>query len=530
LRSPFAHTRSPEVLAAMSRLPLPTDAWTRLLLAPALVFVATATDRNYQTDLWHHLARGRAIAAEGRLLDADRFTFTVAGKPFQDCNWIWQVLFYRVHELGGLSLVQAVNSAVLALVVGLLGHLAWRRCGSSTAAAGVGILAFFGLWQVMIIRPQTFSLLLFVLLLSVCEAGQRRRWLLVLAPVVLALWANLHGGFPVGLLLVGCYTLATGLEHVTARRVRSALARRASEGEEDPRLRVGLTGAASVAAWVVCLAACVGATLLNPYGWRVYQYVLLTSGVAAARRIDEWLPPGLGLLIGKVWVLSLVLLVVLLARQGRRLAWSDLCLVCVFLPLACGSVRMIAWWLLVSAPILAELLAAYLPARQAADADRPSWGAAGACAAMLLACVVSLPWLERFNPALAVPGRAHRTESDLQLVADHLADADGGRVFTRFAWGEYLGWAVGPGCTIFMDGRIEIFPDEVWAEYSAITRGRADWEAILARRGVDHLLLDASGYHAELLQQVERSPAWREVLRQGDAVLFVRQERRAAQR
>ena len=39
--------------------------WPRLLLAPALIFVATAIDRNYQTDLWHHLARGRLIAAEG---------------------------------------------------------------------------------------------------------------------------------------------------------------------------------------------------------------------------------------------------------------------------------------------------------------------------------------------------------------------------------------------------------------------------------------------------------------------------------
>ena len=62
-----------------TRLPLPTDAWARALLAPVLVFIATAIDRNYQTDLWHHLARGRALVEEGQLLNEDRFTYTVAG-------------------------------------------------------------------------------------------------------------------------------------------------------------------------------------------------------------------------------------------------------------------------------------------------------------------------------------------------------------------------------------------------------------------------------------------------------------------
>ena len=75
---------------------LPTDRWVRLLLAPVFVFVLCGIDRNYQTDLWHHLARGRAIADEGRLLDEDRFTYTVAGTSFQDVNWLSQLAFYRI--------------------------------------------------------------------------------------------------------------------------------------------------------------------------------------------------------------------------------------------------------------------------------------------------------------------------------------------------------------------------------------------------------------------------------------------------
>jgi len=79
-----------------------------------------------------------------------------------------------------------------------------------------------------------------------------------------------------------------------------------------------------------------------------------------------------------------------------------------------------------------------------------------------------------------------------------------------------------PRYKVFMDGRIEIFPDRVWQEYDAVTRGRADWEAILARYQVDCLVLDKGGYHAGLLPQVERSANWQAIQSAGDAVLFVR--------
>src|SRR5271155_299858 len=107
-------------MCRMTRLFRPTDRLARMLLAPALVFIATSVDRNYQTDLWHHLARGRGLVEEGVLLNADRFTFTVPDRQFRDVNWAWQAGFYLLYRAGGLALVQTVNSAVLALTMGLL--------------------------------------------------------------------------------------------------------------------------------------------------------------------------------------------------------------------------------------------------------------------------------------------------------------------------------------------------------------------------------------------------------------------------
>src|SRR5262249_17376941 len=125
-------------------------------------------------------------------------------------------------------------------------------------------------------------------------------------------------------------------------------------------------------------------------------------------------------------------------------------------------------------------------------------------------------------PVVGTLRSAHRKESDLEAVCRQLAERGGGRIFSRFAWSEYLGWALAPRYTVFMDGRIEIFPDEIWREYSALTRGRADWQELLDRYDVDYLLLDITGYHADLLPQVELSAAWEPVFQAGGGVLFVR--------
>ena len=491
------------------RLPRPTPAWTRAAFAPALMFIACCVDRNYQTDFWHHLARGRAMAEQGAVVNHDLFTYTVAGQPFQDTNWLTQLLYHVLFTAGGLPLVQVVNAAVLAAMIALLVALCRRRVGSLTLAAGLGAFAFVGLWQLLLIRPQTFSLLFFVILLAALErADVRRRWLL-LPPPLLALWVNLHGAFPIGLVLIGCYLAAAAGEAWWAR---------GRDAWRDPR----------VGALAACLAVSTAATLLNPYGWRVYEYVGQTSSVAAARRIDEWVPPGLHLLVSKVWVLSVLGLVVLFALPGRRPRARDVVLVCCFLPLACGSVRMVAWWLLICAPVAAARLAAVLPAKHLAepDAGRPTTGNSVAFAALAVAAVLSLPGLERVNPLLMIPGRRHRTEADLQAAADALRrHRPEGRLFSRFEWGEYLGWALAPHYRIFMDGRIEIYPDRVWGEYTAVTRGRADWERILRGYEVDCLLLDTQGgYHTDLLPLVEASPAWERAFASGRVVGFLRRD------
>jgi hypothetical protein len=274
---------------------------------------------------------------------------------------------------------------------------------------------------------------------------------------------------------------------------------------------------------LLCLGFSTLATLLNPYGVGIYQYVLTLSARAAGRGIQEWLPPSMNLWVGRVWAGSVLGLILLLAIAPRRPRARDLLVALCFLPVACASVRMVPWWLLSIAPVFAMTLSRNLTALTKINVavPRPSWSATAAFASLIGVVVLCSPALERFNPVFARIRPATRPEADIQAVVERLPATNPSKVFARLEWGEYLDWAAHPNARVFMDGRIEIYPDDVWNQYNAVSSAQAGWQSILDQRGVDYLLLDST-YHGLLLSRVEASTSWEPVFRSGPAVLYAR--------
>jgi len=482
---------------------LPTITWIRWGLAPALIFIAACVDRGYQTDFWHHLARGREIVGRQQVVNSDLFTFTIAGEPIQDANWLTQVIYFHLFQWGGISLVQLMNAIVLAATMLVLVRNCKRASGSLLSSMIAASCAFLGTWQLLLIRPQTISLLLFVLLYWVLEQIRVRRSFILLAPLIMALWANVHGGFAIGLVLIGAFVSGAFLESILSTR-------RQDGPHRGPYVWLG------EGAVLILLAG--SATLLNPYGWRIYQYVGVVASRASGRHIEEWLPPALTSWVGFAFAASVVAIVVLYRLARRFPTARELCLLICFFALGCRSVRMLAWWWLIVAPIFATLLAQTGLAKQKHREQRPSWAAAAGVVLLLAICLLSIPQLQNISPLFGEIRSSHRTEEDLQALAPRLSD---GRVFTRLEWGEYLDWSLGPKSQSFIDGRIEAYPDPIWRDYCTITSGAKDWQAVLDRWKVNHLLLDRQ-YHAKLIRLLKDSKAWQESAHSGAAVVFTR--------
>jgi hypothetical protein len=140
---------------------------------------------------------------------------------------------------------------------------------------------------------------------------------------------------------------------------------------------------------------------------------------------------------------------------------------------------------------------------------------------LILLAIFSVPGLQAYNPLLAFRPQ-EKIEDELDAVLGQLNKNRGqGRIFTRFEWGEYFTVAAHPRFSVFMDGRIEIYPDKVWKEYEAVTTGQ-DWEKILDAYEVNTLILDRD-YHegTGLLAKVNKSTVWVPVFQGKNAVLYV---------
>lgn len=473
------------------------DRWVRWLLAPAIVFLSQAINDAYLVDYWHHLSRGREMTRSGVLLDHDVFTYTVPDRRFIDVNWLTQLAYFQLHQLGGLGLVRTVNALILAGAWAWLVGVCKRESRSLEIAMAVGLAVFAGSWQVLAVRPQTMSILLFIGLYDVLlRAELNPRWLLA-TPLFLALWANVHGAFPAGLMLIGAFTLAQVIS------------------------RIGRGAWLPVAFWLLACLAAAAATLVNPYGFEIYEYARQTSGIAARREIDEWLPPSWDQPVGVAFFISLPVVLGLLTwswKSGRRPSWREIILLVLFGSLSARSIRMVVWWLIVAAPMIAIRLADLFPKSRTIEYP-PSRAATATVIVLLAICVLSLPPLHPVNPLIRLRP-SDDTTANLDKAYEQIASrAERGNVFTKLEWGEYLGWRGYPDFKVNMDGRIEIYPDDVWQQYRDATVRPVNFVPMAA--DADFAVLDAD-FHGRVGALEHLPPNWHEIARFGDVIVLER--------
>ena len=125
---------------------------------------------------------------------------------------------YRIGGLGGTKFVSV-------LLAGITLWFAWKaaECYAHPAIA-LGLAVLCNLVQiVMPMRPQlvTFALLAVGAWLVTGWLSTEKRRYLIGYPIVMALWVNLHGGFVVGLVLIGLAAIGLTLEAFEKGAIRS---------------------------------------------------------------------------------------------------------------------------------------------------------------------------------------------------------------------------------------------------------------------------------------------------------------------
>jgi hypothetical protein len=279
-------------------------------------------------DLAYHVRLGDAMLRGAGIPRTDTLSFTAAGRPWTDQQWAAQLVLALLHRAGGWTTLAASWAALAAAAMALL-ILACREAGASPRAAVVLSLGGFAVAaENLAMRPQIFAVVLFAAVQWLVTTRRRRPRALLIVPLLVALWANVHGRFPLGPLLLG-------FAWMEDRRDRDPGARRTL-----------MVGALSVVA-----------TLANPFGLGVWRYVVSISTNPTIRNlITEWEPPSPRTYSGAAFLVSILLVGAYLARRRKPTPWLTLVRLGVFVAIAAPAVRGTVWWGFAAPVALAPLV------------------------------------------------------------------------------------------------------------------------------------------------------------------------------
>jgi hypothetical protein len=432
-------------------------------------------------DLGWHLAAGDLIRERGNIPFQDPWSFTLGDKQWYNLSWLWDVIasvIFQYTKFSGLTLFVVACGAV---IVGYLTSVCLRS-GASAVAVCISVFSACLLYPsfatppnvYLAASPNTSTMLFCVIFYGECLKRTR----CFLLPAMMVLWANLHGGFVLGFLVLGIFGGA-------------ALLRR-------DRVNFRIYSFAGV--------GCLVAIVVNPLGLHIYDGVVATLGHFVQANITEWLSyfqnitmPGS--IPGVVYILVFVVFALRyrgsspVPLESRLLSW-------LFLFLGFYQFRYMSFFFLFSAVPLALHIDRLLPKRLNDLEVQKSLLAAG----IMGACALPLTFLQ-IKPALELPPML--SGQDALYLKTHFSHA---RLLNNWNVGGLLIFRTQGAVPVFVDGRAATaYPDELLRDYFKLVEleiNETDWDTVLEKYRIDTVLWVKA--HEQLRRFLLDKRGWKE--------------------
>lgn len=473
------------------------------LLAIFIIALQGAID----ADTWWHLRAGKCILENRKILTTDPFSLTRQGDPWLYPGWLSQIVIYSIYAHAGLVGLNLLTAFAVTLAFSLI----WFSLHSAPLLRSLTILLaamVSGIfWSA---RPQIFSLVLtafFVLILERSRNGNGR--LLWVLPILMILWGNLHGGFAIGGMLLIVYLLGEVIDIIFTRPLSSGDLRRRWR-DRFPMIRsyllVGLT--------------CIPALTINPQGPAMLLYPFKTIGIEALRDyIVEWQSPDFHLLEMQPFLVMLSLIGVSFAFSTRKPLATELIIVFGFGYLGFIAARNIPIFAVAAAPVLNHYAeSAIRPLLRAKHNYRQLPEKAARWINLVILIIAGLGGFILRAPFLSEYEMEKKMHSQFPIDAvDIIQDTHPqGPLFNSYNWGGYIIWRLYPDYLSFVDGRTDLFGDEILDDYLSIWRAEPGWQSSINRWGIRLFIIESN---APLARELERS-GWLALYRDEMAVVY----------
>ena len=488
-----------------------------------------------------HIRTGQLILATHAVPRADPFSSTMAGQPWFAWEWLYDVLVGWLDRFAGLNGVVFFTALIIALTFAWSFRLLLRWSTNFLVALGLVLLAASASMIHFLTRPHVVSWLFTVLCFGVLESYERQgrgssadapRHFLWLVPAVMLVWVNLHGGFLVGLVLLGIYWLSAVWQWLSLKEDRL----------EDALSKIQAGKRARALALVAILSAL--ATLANPYGWKLHLHIYrYLSNRFLMDHIDEFQSPNFHGVAQKCFAALLMLafvavvarkhesselrasgiLVVLFAMlsglyASRNIPASSLLLVLVIGPWLSDATQNLVCLFAKRRSLLAPQTGASPHFAQRMQGIESSLhGHLWPIAAVLLTA-----WIAFHGGTLGATPFMHARFSGKRfpVAAVNYMVNNGARgpIFAPDSWGGYLIYRLYPQAKVAVDDRHDLYGEQFLKSYLKTLHAEAGWQNFFDQYPVRCVVIPKDSALANLLAA---TPGWHEIYGDQLAVIFV---------
>lgn len=464
-----------------------------------LFFLYVGDSLLQDSDTFWQIRIGQWILDHRALPTTDFYSFTRSGAPWISTSWLSQVLFAFSHAQWGWAGPVILTAIGVALTAAIFVYLLDAQIETPRAVlfAMLALLLSQSLHHVLA-RPHILALPVMVAWVGLLMAAADRRsapswhWL-----PLMALWANLHGGFVLGLALIGPIALEA-VEHA----------------EKGRRLQLFMH-------WVLFGIGALVASCCTPYGWGTLLGAakILSLGELLSL-IFEWMPANFATFTA--FEGALFGLIAFGYYRGLVLSAPRIFLILFLTWSALTHVRSIEAFAFLVPLVLAKPLGQTFPRRQP-DAIGNERGPARYVTALGALMIVAASW----TSTLLYTGH-HRftftmTQTPIAAV-DLLEQRKAQRIFNAYEFGGYL---ISRGIPVYVDGRAELYGEKFVMDFFKATEGKKPelLPRLLDEYKIDATLLVADAPGPQILDQLK---GWKRIYTDDIAVVHVRDNAEAA--
>lgn len=500
-------------------------------------------------DFWWHLKTGEYIYQTRSLLKTDPFSYTSFLKDADSLEyksikfkltqyWLAQLIFYCIYHYFDLQGIIYLRALILTSILFLIYRIVRKEGLSFCLSIALLLISAVSFYDYKDERPQLFSFLCTFTLVYLLEGFRKKSMAaasqppdsrhsfpahLFLIPLIMILWANLHGGFIVGIILILGYILSEIFKYFTKRF--------------GPALPYGVLKLLTIIGMISILFS-----LINPNGYNVISLLLEHRKSFDTAQVVEWMSPFQQFRLGFIkpglilYFILLFLGISLFFMNRKRLDLTDMTTFSILAAITLSGTRFIPLF----TPVAAFMIARYGSMIMKASPYKVCSSAVARKIALVLSILLSTVLVLLLIMGSNLKGLFHK--GGLSAIAENNYPEGAVRflksqkmpenMFNPYGWGGYLIWALYPDYKVFIDGRgltERAFFDEIkiMSASSKSFENLPEWKALLKLYNVNFIITFSvdkfTGLLVPLIPALLSDPEWHLVYMDRISLIFLRE-------